>query len=182
MTVALFFQRSKIAVSSLPCASLLHGTQAVSIDGTTKRRKAVSRRCGSAIENRRLGHFCSSDCARCVLQFGTTKNKKNVSWLTHLSANTKTCSQLRPPLCSEAINCMLKSPLSFTSSQGLVCTVTISGQEYKDGQFYKTPRRQEPNSCASSWNQPTSPHVKTDAREMLDDHHCAPQVTTPLVV
>ena len=79
------------------------------------------------------------------------------------------------PLCSEAINCMLKSPLSFTSSQGLVARSQLVARSTTNSTRHR-------GGCASSWNQPTSPHVKTDAREMLDDHDCAPQVTTPLVV
>ena len=49
------------------------------------------------------------------------------------SAETATSGDLNSPLLSL---CVFLAP------------VAGSGQEYKDGQFYKTPRTQEPNSCA----------------------------------
>ena len=72
----------------------------------------------------------------------------------------------------------LNSPL--LSLCVFLASVAGIGQEYKDGQFYKTPRAQEPNSYAitSTWrhHDGINQHhhaLKLTPGEMLDDHDCA---------
>jgi hypothetical protein len=85
----------------------------------------------------------------------------------------------------------LSALVRFLSQSLVSASVTMSGQEYKDGQFYKTPRRQEPSIYAisstwrHSWNIRINRHhhaLKLTPGEMLDDHDCAHNQPTHFVV
>ena len=85
----------------------------------------------------------------------------------------------------------LSALVRFLSQSLVSASVTMSGQEYKDGQFNKTPRRQEPSIYAisstwrHSWNIRINRHhhaLKLTPGEMLDDHDCAHNQPTHFVV
>ena len=83
--------------------------------------------------------------------------------------------QLLTATCFVTCDCAQLCSSPHSSVRPLVPTTQspMSGQEHKDGQFYKTPRRQEPNSYAVTRN--------TWRHHGINQHHHAPTINQPIM-